>query len=105
MGGHSALPHSLSGFGSVRHVPVWRMRIEHIHAFGAGFVQDAQNRGVPPDVPVAGAVAGGVQVLGDLSLAPALQKQFVGFAADGGFLRLDDQFAVFPLVAIRGTCH
>ena len=41
MGGHSALPHSLSGLSSVRHFPSQSHGIEHIHALGAGFIQDA----------------------------------------------------------------
>ena len=76
--------------------------IKRIHTFSAGFFQNSQNRGVTPDVSLASAVASGVQADGNLAFAPTLQKQFIGLAADGRFFRLEDQIAVFPLVAVGG---
>ncbi len=46
--------------------------VKHIHTLGVGFVENAENRSVTPDVPAAGAVAGGVKLLGNLAFAPIL---------------------------------
>ena len=58
---------------------------------------------VVPEDTTARAVSGCIQQFGNLALAPVLQKQFIRLFADGGFFGFEDEFAVFPLVAILET--
>jgi len=47
-------------------------------------------------------MAGGIQELGNRALALVLQKQLICLPANRGFIRLDDELPVFPLVAVWG---
>lgn len=72
-----------------------------IDTFGAGTAQDATHRDVAPLGPCPCPVSRLTQHSGDDSFPAVRQKEFIDTLADGGFLRVLDEFLLLPLESER----
>ncbi len=84
--------------------PCFLVRLKIVDALWRWFPgENTGDLGVAPDHPVAGAIPGGVQELGDGSFAAVMQEQFICLTPNGGFFGMGNELLVLPLIAIRSA--